>query len=75
MKIFNKGVRYIALFAIVLVTIFGGCTTVADYSLGEEFAPGHQQMVMRHRSYKGGMLKETDVADTPCKVFEVYVIP
>ena len=70
MKIFNKGVRYIALFAIVLVTILGGCTTVADYSLGEEFAPGHQQMVMRHRSYKGGMLKETDVADTPCKVFE-----
>ena len=70
MKIFNSGVRYIAVFAVVLVAVLSGCTTVADYSMGEEFAPGHQQMVMRYRSYKGGMLKETDKADTPCKVFE-----
>ena len=70
MKIFNRGVRYIAVLTALFVAVLSGCTTVADYSMGEEFAPGHQQMVMRHRSYKGGMLKETDVADTPCKVFE-----
>ncbi len=46
------------------------CTTTADYTLGEEFAPGHQQLEMRHRLYSEGMLKETDKEDTPCKVFE-----
>lgn len=70
MKIYNSGIKLIAVFATLLALFASGCTTVADYSLGEELAPSHQQMVMRHRSYKGGMLKETDVADTPCKVFE-----
>lgn len=70
MKIYNSGIKLIAIFATLLALFASGCTTVADYSLGEELAPGHQQMVMRHRSYKGGMLKETNSADTPCKVFE-----
>ena len=70
MKIYNSGIKLIAIFATLLAIFASGCTTVADYSLGEELAPGHQQMVMRHRSYKGGMLKESNVADTPCKVFE-----
>lgn len=47
-----------------------GCTTTADYTLGEELAPGHQQLEMRHRLYKGGMLQEADADDTPCKIFE-----
>ena len=56
-------------FAAALAT-FAGCTTTADYTMGEELAPGNQQMVVRHRLYSGGMLKETDREDTPCKVFE-----
>ncbi len=56
-------------FATALAT-FAGCTTTADYTMGEELAPGNQQMIVRHRLYSGGMLKETDREDTPCKVFE-----
>ena len=31
-----------------------GCNTTADYTLGGELTPGHQQMDIYHRHYKGG---------------------
>lgn len=73
MRIFNRinnWLTAVVIFVIAAVATFSGCTTIADYTLGEELTPGHQQMVIRYRSYKGGMLKETDKAATPCKVFE-----
>ena len=69
MKNCNRIHRSVAVLAI-LFAAFAGCTTTADYTMGEELAPGNQQMVVRHRLYSGGMLKETDSEDTPCKVFE-----
>lgn len=73
MKNCNRIHRSLAAAAMALVaalTASVGCTTTADYTMGEELAPGNQQMVVRHRLYSGGMLKETDSEDTPCKVFE-----
>lgn len=73
MRIFNRvnsWLTAVAILCIAAVATFSGCTTIADYTLGEELTPGHQQMFIRYRSYKGGMLKETDKAATACKVFE-----
>ena len=73
MRIFNTVNRWIAAVVILFIAAiatFSGCTTTAEYTLGEEFTPGHQQMLIRYRSYKGGMLKETDKESTACKVFE-----
>ena len=73
MRIFNKlNSWFTALSIVIIVAIstFSGCTTIADYTLGEELAPGHQQMVIRHRLYKSGMLKETDKEATACQVFQ-----
>lgn len=56
--------------AVAAMATLGGCTTTADYTLGEELAPGNQQMKMRHRIYSGGVLAEADQEDTPCKIFE-----
>lgn len=55
---------------VAAMATLGGCTTTADYTLGEELAPGNQQMKMRHRIYSGGVLAEADQEDTPCKIFE-----
>lgn len=59
-----------AVVAAAAAAVLGGCTTTADYTLGEELAPGNQQMKMRHRIYSGGVLTEADEKDTPCKIFE-----
>ena len=74
MKSYNKLQSLLTSTLIAIVVVWAtltGCTTTADYTLGEELAPGHQQLEMRHRLYSGGMLKETDTEDTPCKVFEM----
>lgn len=55
---------------IVMIMTFTGCTTTADYTLGEEFAPSNQQMVMRTRSYKAGVMREAEQEETPCRIFE-----
>jgi hypothetical protein len=67
----------VAIIVIAAVATFSGCTTIADYTLGEEFTPGHQQMLMRHRSYKDGKLVVTgdtltDYEKNPslCKIFQ-----
>ena len=73
MRIFsrlNKIFIAVTLIAVAAVATFSGCTTVADYTLGEEFTPGNQQMKIRYRLYKDGMLKESEQATTACKVFE-----
>ena len=73
MRIFKRANTLLAALLIVAasaIATFSSCTTTAEYTLGEEFIPGNQQMKIRHRVYKGGMLKETDGATTACKVFE-----
>lgn len=73
MKNCNRIPRLFTAAALVIAAAFAtlaGCTTTADYTMGEELAPGNQQMVVRHRLYSGGILKESDREDTPCKVFE-----
>ena len=73
MKIFNR-VNTLLIATIIVATTavatFSGCTTTAEYTLGEEFTPGNQQMKVRHRIYKAGLLKETDKETTACQVFE-----
>lgn len=74
MKSYNRLQRFFTAAMIILIAglaTLTSCTTTADYTLGQELAPGHQQLGMRHRLYSGGMLKETDTEDTPCKVFEM----
>ena len=74
MKSYNRLQRFFTAAMIILIAglaTLTSCTTTADYTLGQELAPGHQQVGMRHRLYSGGMLKETDTEDTPCKVFEM----
>ena len=63
MRIFKRANTLLAALLIVAasaIATFSSCTTTAEYTLGEEFIPGNQQMKIRHRVYKGGMLKETD---------------
>lgn len=59
----------VILVAIAVMTLTG-CTTTADYTLGQEFAPINQQMTMRNRVYRDGMICEANSDQTPCKVFE-----
>lgn len=73
MKNYNKIHSLLATSAMVVVLMvmtFTGCTTTADYTLGEEFAPSNQQMIMRTRSYKAGMVREASTEETPCRIFE-----
>ena len=73
MKSYSK-IRSLAaasvLVVISMVMTFTGCTTTADYTLGDEFAPSNQQMIMRTRSYKAGMVREASMKETPCRIFE-----
>lgn len=74
MKNCNKRyVSVLASLAVICAVCFAtltSCTTEADYTLGEELTPGHQQMQMRHRLYKAGIVKEESQADSPCKIFQ-----
>lgn len=73
MKNCNRIYRLSTAAAVVIAAVmatFTGCTTTADYTMGEELVPGDQQMTVRHRLYSGGVLKEGEQEDTPCKVFE-----
>lgn len=66
--------RLLMTFTVVIVACWAtlsGCTTTADYTLGEELAPGHQQLEMRHRLYKKGVIKESGMDESPCKLFEM----
>ena len=73
MKNYKKIYSLIASCLVVMASLFAtltSCTTTADYTLGEELVPGNQQMVVRHRIYRDGVLKEADKEDKPCKIFE-----
>lgn len=61
----------ITMVVIAVWATLSGCTTTADYTLGEELAPGHQQLEMRHRLYKGGSLSESGKKESLCKLFEM----
>ncbi len=73
MKSYSKIKSLVAASALVVISMvmtFTGCTTTADYTLGDEFAPSNQQMIMRTRSYKAGMVREASTKETPCRIFE-----
>ena len=72
MKSYNRMKSMLAVIASIAITtlMMLGCTTTADYTLGDEFAPTNQQMTMRHRLYKNGILTEENMPDAPCRVFE-----
>lgn len=44
--------------ALVFAMTLAGCTTTADYTMGEEFVPDNQQLSIRRRTYSGGRLYE-----------------
>ena len=70
---YKKLYSLIASGAIVLMAMFAtltSCTTQADYSLGEELVPGNQQMIVRHRIYRNGIMSEANQEDKACKLFE-----
>ena len=72
MKSYNriKSLLTAAVVVAVAVLMTLGCTTTADYTLGQEFAPTNQQMITRHRLYQNGIVKEENQEDAPCRVFE-----
>ena len=73
MKSYNKikcACASVAVVVIAMIMTFTGCTTTADYTLGDEYAPSNQQMIMRTRSYKAGMMREASTNETPCRIFE-----
>ena len=73
MKIYSKikcACASVATVIIAMIMTLTGCTTVADYTLGDEYAPSNQQMIMRTRSYKAGMMREASSNETPCRIFE-----
>ena len=73
MRIYSKIYSLIASCAIVVAALCAtltSCTTQADYTLGEELVPGNQQMAVRHRIYRNGVMSEANAEDKPCKIFE-----
>ncbi|MBR4853769.1 MAG: DUF4270 family protein [Alistipes sp.] len=73
MKNYKKIYSLIASCVVVVASLFAtltSCTTTADYSLGDELVPGNQHMIVRHRIYRNGVLKEANKEDKPCKIFE-----
>lgn len=48
------------------------CNTTADYTLGGELTPGHQQMEIYHRHYKNGEVVDAHNRENirDCKIFE-----
>lgn len=60
----------VAVLTVLGLTLLTGCTTTADYTLGQEFAPSNQQMLMRTRSYRNGIITEQSGEQTPCNIFE-----
>lgn len=46
--------------AVLSLTTFVGCTTTADYTLGTEFVPSNQNLELRRRVYRAGVMSEGD---------------
>lgn len=46
--------------AVLTLTAFVGCTTTADYTLGTEFVPSNQNLELRRRVYRAGVMSEGD---------------
>lgn len=46
--------------AVLTLTTFVGCTTTVDYTLGTEFVPSNQNLELRRRVYRAGVMSEGD---------------
>ncbi len=54
--------HFLTALAVVAAMLFAtGCTTEADYTMGEEFIPDNQEMSIRRRTYSGGKLFENAI--------------
>lgn len=73
MRSYKRLYSLLASCAVVMTTLFAtltSCTTQADYTLGEELVPGNQQMAVRYRIYRNGIMQEEGKDDVACKIFE-----
>lgn len=46
--------------AVLALTAFVGCTTTVDHTLGTEFVPSNQNLELRRRVYRAGVMSEGD---------------
>lgn len=46
--------------AVLSLTTFVGCTTTVDHTLGTEFVPSNQNLELRRRVYRAGVMSEGD---------------
>ena len=46
--------------AVLTLTAFVGCTTTVDHTLGTEFVPSNQNLELRRRVYRAGVMSEGD---------------
>ena len=46
--------------AVLTLTTFVGCTTTVDHTLGTEFVPSNQNLELRRRVYRAGVMSEGD---------------
>ena len=66
--------HFLTALAVVAAMLFAtGCTTEADYTMGEEFIPDNQEMSIRRRTYSGGKLFENGTSrDCPLMRASLY---
>ena len=48
---------------LIAAHLFVGCTTEVDFTLGEEYTPTDQNMVLKRRVYRQGMMTEGDTKE------------
>lgn len=57
---------------LIAAHLFVGCTTEVDYTLGEEYIPTNQNMVLKRRVYRAGQMKE-DGKEVPMNMASTYL--
>ena len=72
MKNSKRVLSWMRVVAVACLVWCVGCNTTADYTLGGELTPGHQQMDIYHRHYKGGEIIDAHDRNNvrECKLFE-----
>lgn len=57
----NYKLSSLVVMAILAMVLLGvGCTTEVDYTQGEEFVPSNQQLELKRRTYRMGVMREGD---------------
>ena len=58
---------------LIAAHLFVGCTTEVDYTQGAEFIPTNQNMELRRRVYRAGLMKDGDGDAEPLKMAATYL--